>query len=66
MVDSLALPASNNKEEIYQTILPQIKAVIDGNDDLISNLANVAAILKQAFNFHWVGFYRVISPNNLC
>ena len=65
MVESLALPASNDKEEIYQSILPQIKAVIGGTDDLIANLANVSAILKQAFNFHWVGFYRTNAPNNL-
>jgi len=34
-------------------------------DDLIANLANVAALLKQAFNFHWVGFYRTTAPSLL-
>jgi L-methionine (R)-S-oxide reductase len=46
-------------------LLPQVEAVISGTDDLIANLANVAAILKQAFNFHWVGFYRVLRPETL-
>ena len=53
------------KEEIYRALLPQIEAVISGVDDLIANLANVAAILKTAFNFHWVGFYRVTAPQIL-
>jgi L-methionine (R)-S-oxide reductase len=61
-----SLPIHNTKEEIYCVLLPQIEAVIGGTDDLIANLANVAAILKQAFRkFHWVGFYRTTSPNLL-
>jgi GAF domain-containing protein len=36
-----------------------------GVDDLVANLANVAAILKQAFDFHWVGFYRTTAPGLL-
>ncbi len=65
MAESLSLPALAGKEEIYRSIVPQIEAVISGVDDLIANLANVAAILKQAFDFHWVGFYRTISPGIL-
>jgi L-methionine (R)-S-oxide reductase len=65
MVETLALPASGGKEEIYAALLPQIEAVISGTDDLIANLANVAAILKQAFDFHWVGFYRATGPEKL-
>jgi GAF domain-containing protein len=45
--------------------LPQIEAVTSGVDDLIANLANVAAILMQAFDFHWVGFYRTTEPRQL-
>ena len=65
MAESLSVPVSADKEEIYRAIVPQIAAVISGTDDLIANLANVAAILKQAFNFHWVGFYRTTAPNTL-
>lgn len=65
MVETLTLPVSGAKEEIYRALLPQINAVICGTDDLIANMANVAAILKQAFDFHWVGFYRTTVPNTL-
>jgi L-methionine (R)-S-oxide reductase len=65
MVEALALPTNAGKEELYTALLPQIEAIISGTDDLIANLANVAAVLKQAFNFHWVGFYRVVRPQTL-
>lgn len=47
------------KEEIYQSLLPQIKGLITGEGDLIANLANVSAALKQSLGFFWVGFYIV-------
>jgi L-methionine (R)-S-oxide reductase len=47
------------KEEEYQSLLPQIKGLLEGENDLIANLANVAAALKQQFNWLWVGFYLV-------
>ncbi len=50
-----------HKEEAYQSLLPQIKALIDGEPDLVANLANIAAALKQQFNWLWVGFYLVKS-----
>jgi L-methionine (R)-S-oxide reductase len=57
---------SSSKEEVYRALLQQIEAVIAGTDDLIANLANVAAILKEAFKkFHWVGFYRTTAPSLL-
>ncbi len=53
------LIAKGSKEEQYRTLLPQIKSLIDGETDLIANLANIAAALKSTFNFFWVGFYLV-------
>lgn len=50
---------SGNKNEIYIDLVPQIKALMDGEKNLIANLSNCAAALKQAFNFWWVGFYLV-------
>lgn len=50
---------SGNKEEQYQTLLPQIESLLAGETDTIANMANVAAALKQTFNFFWVGFYAV-------
>lgn len=49
----------NNKEDKYISLFPQIYALIEGETDLIANLANVSAALKEAFNFFWVGFYIV-------
>jgi len=63
--EELHLPEHGSREDIYRAILPQIEAVMAGVDDLIANLANVAAILKQAFDFHWVGFYRTTAPRML-
>lgn len=48
-----------SKTEIYESILPQIKALIDGESDLIANLANITAALKEQFKWLWVGFYLV-------
>lgn len=50
---------TGSKQEQYQQLIPQIKAVIDGEEDLVANLANIAAALKQQFNWWWVGFYWV-------
>lgn len=50
---------TGSKKEIYHALLPQIEAVIEGEEDVIANLANVTAILKEAFGFFWVGFYIV-------
>jgi L-methionine (R)-S-oxide reductase len=48
-----------DKVEIYQSLIPQINALVDGEPDLIANLANVAAALKEQFGWLWVGFYLV-------
>lgn len=47
------------KEERYQSLIPQIKGLIAGETDLIANLANVVAALKEQFGWFWVGFYWV-------
>ena len=65
MSETLRLPDNGTRQDIYAAILPQIEAVMAGVDDLVANLANVAAILKQAFDFHWVGFYRTTAPGLL-
>src|SRR3954465_8987961 len=48
-----------SKTEIYRSLIPQIKALIDSEPDLVANLANVSAALKEQFNWLWVGFYLV-------
>ena len=58
MSDDLTI-ATGTKIEIYQSLLPQITALIEGEPDLVANLANIAAALKQQFGWWWVGFYLV-------
>lgn len=50
---------SSTKEEIYKEIIPQIEAILNGETDLIANTSNFCAMLKEAFDFWWVGFYFV-------
>ncbi|MBB1287240.1 GAF domain-containing protein [Flavisolibacter sp. BT320] len=50
---------TGTKEEQYQTLVPQIKALLEGETDLVANLANVAAALNEQFGWLWVGFYLV-------
>ena len=52
------------KEEQYQSLIPQIKGLLEGEPDLIANLANVVAALKEQFKWFWVGFY-IIKYNEL-
>lgn len=58
MAEDLCI-SNGSKVEKYQTLLPQIKSLIEGENDLIANLANVSAALKETFGFFWVGFYLV-------
>jgi L-methionine (R)-S-oxide reductase len=50
---------TGTKEEQYQALLPQVKGLLEGETDLVANLANVAAALKEQFGWLWVGFYLV-------
>ncbi|MDF2156422.1 GAF domain-containing protein [Algoriphagus sp. CAU 1675] len=59
MSENLFIPESASKAEKYEALIPQIEALITGEPDLYANLANLAAALKQAFDFFWVGFYLV-------
>lgn len=58
------LVAKGTKEEQYKSLLPQIKALISGETDLIANMANITAALKEQFDWLWVGFY-VVKNNEL-
>ena len=57
MAESLAFSKTADRSVIYKEIAPQIEALIGDESDVIANLANVAAVLKEAFGFFWVGFY---------
>ena len=57
MSESLFIPETAAKAEKYEALIPQIEALISGEEDLYANLANIAAALKEGFGFFWVGFY---------
>ena len=59
MAEDLQITTSANKEEQYQSLIPQIEALVYGETDLVANLANIAAALKEQFKWFWVGFYLV-------
>ncbi|MGN6181504.1 MAG: GAF domain-containing protein [Mucilaginibacter sp.] len=59
MAEDLTIINSTDKVSQYQSIIPQIEALITGEDDLVANLANICAALKEQFNWFWVGFYLV-------
>ncbi len=59
MAEDLTITKTGSKEEQYQSLIPQIEALLYGETDLIANLANVCAALKEQFNWFWVGFYLV-------
>ena len=59
MAEDLNLSKTLSKEGKYEELIPQLKALITGEEDVIANLANVSAGLKEAFGFLWVGFYLV-------
>ncbi|CAN5490748.1 GAF domain-containing protein [soil metagenome] len=57
MAESIAFSKTADRKTIYGEIIPQIESLVSGETDLIANLANIAAVLKEAFGFFWVGFY---------
>lgn len=57
MAESVAFSKTSNRKIIYDEITPQIEALVSGETDLVANLANITAVLREAFNFFWVGFY---------
>jgi len=64
MAENLILSQSTDKTSRYQALIPQIDALTTGEPDLIANLSNIAAALKQTMNFFWVGFY-IVKNNEL-
>jgi L-methionine (R)-S-oxide reductase len=59
MSEDLSISTSTNKAEQYAALLPQIEALVTGETDLVANLANTCAALKEQFKWFWVGFYLV-------
>jgi len=60
MAEDLDIPYGESKEKIYRILFPQLQSLTRGESDLIANMANIASVLREAFGFFWVGFYRVM------
>lgn len=58
-MNHLYISSTLSKEEKYVSLLPQLRGLLEGEDDMVANLANISAALKQSFSFFWVGFYIV-------
>ena len=61
MAETLTIPNTSDRAAVYAAIYPQIEAILSGESDPIANMANLVAVLREAFSFFWIGFYRVQS-----
>ena len=59
MAEELIIASTTDKVERYKTLIPQIEGLVSGESDVVANLSNIAAALRQTMNFFWVGFYLV-------
>lgn len=59
MAEELKVSTATDKREKYESLIPQIEALIQGEEDQVANLANIAAALRYGMGFFWVGFYMV-------
>lgn len=59
MAENLVVSLSIEKKERYEVLVPQIASLVEGEKDIVANLSNVAAALRQSMGFFWVGFYLV-------
>jgi len=64
MAENLIISQSTDKASKYKTLIPQIESLTVDEPDLVANLSNIAAALKQTMNFFWVGFY-IVKDNQL-
>lgn len=57
MAESINVSAGADRATVYNELVPQIEALVSGETDLVANLANIVAALREAFGFFWIGFY---------
>ncbi len=63
-MEEIIIDANISKEQRYESLLPQISSLIDGEKNIVANMANIAAALHQTFGWWWVGFYLVDKETN--
>lgn len=64
MAEQLIIATSTDKAERYKALIPQIESLVEGEKDVVANLSNTVAALRQTMNFFWVGFY-IVKENQL-
>ena len=57
MAETISFSKGADRSTVYSEIVPQIEALIASESDMTANLGNIAAVLKEAFGFLWIGFY---------
>ncbi|MEG1554262.1 MAG: GAF domain-containing protein [Rikenellaceae bacterium] len=65
MAEHIDIPAEGGKKELYEALIPQIESVVGGEKNIVANMANVTAMLKEVLGFFWVGFYVAEDENTL-
>ena len=65
MAEDLKIVYQGSKKEKYESLIPQIEGLLFGEKNLVANLANIAAALKEGMGFFWVGFYLVENEDEL-
>ncbi|MGL5318176.1 MAG: GAF domain-containing protein [Bacteroidales bacterium] len=59
MAEQIFYDLSQSKRDKYESLLPQIRSLIESESDAVANMGNMVAVLKEVFDFFWVGFYQV-------
>ncbi len=59
MSESIIIPEATDKGEKYRLLIPQVEALVEGENDFIANMANIVAALKYGMNFFWIGVYLI-------
>jgi len=60
MQDPITLPETKDRVVLYAALMPQVRALLHDEHDPVAAMANVTAVLRQTFDWHWIGFYRVM------
>lgn len=64
MAEELIIATTQSKKDRYETLIPQIESLVAGEEDVVANLSNIVAALKQTMDFFWVGVY-IVKENQL-
>ncbi len=63
MNERIILPGTTDRKDIRTALIPQLRSLFADANDAIATMANMTAVIKDAFGWHWVGFYRVMGTD---